>query len=322
MSAAAQAARMSVPGTVRNLARQGGESLAIALRIVSDLTAQEVALLIGMVRERVSLRPAASTAETAGDFVTGLTDAGKILLDLAGGESVVITDGMKEILGLRPSFAALADLVPRGINTVIDMHKHLLDMVAEQTRDLVESYADGRPLMPVERMAAMTRETIQSFIETQKMFLDNVAEQVTIATEGGKEGKAGRRDRSKALTQLAREGVDKFIEAQKELLELAIERIQAEGRGQKKPVPRTSLAEMARESVVRFTTAQKSLLDLALKPMAGGEEDEEPKPRARKRPAKTRQPEPKRTARKRPETRSARAAAAAAGASETDTTTT
>jgi hypothetical protein len=316
MSAAAPARASAPAGVVRYWTRQGGESLAVAMQIISDLTAQEVALVIGMLRERITLRPAASTVETAGDIVTGLTDGGKILLDLAADESAVMTDALKEALRLRPSFAALVDLIPRGVGTLIEMHKHLLDMVAGQTRELVEAYKEDKPLMAGTRLSKFTRQSIESFIETQKTFLDQVAEQVNIATQG-KEPKATRRERSKVLTQLAREGVEKFIDAQRGLLEVTMERMEGPERVRTKPVPRTSLAAMARESVQNFTTAQKSLLDLALKPIAMPVEPEKkPRPAARRR-QKARVAENPRAARKRAEGRGvARAAAASAGASD------
>ncbi len=315
MSAAAPARASAPAGVVRYWTRQGGESLAVALQIISDLTAQEVALVIGMLRERITLRPAASTVETAGDVVTGFTDAGKILLDLAADESAVMTDALKEALRLRPSFAALVDLIPRGVGTLIEMHKHILEMVAGQTRELVEAYKDDKPLMAGTRLSKFTRQTIESFIETQKTFLDQVAEQVNIATQG-KEPKATRRERSKVLTQLAREGVEKFIDAQRGLLEVAMERMEGNERVRAKPVPRTSLAAMARESVQNFTTAQKSLLDLALKPIAMPVETEK-KPHPARRRQKARAADKPRGARKRAEGRGvARAAAASAGGSD------
>jgi hypothetical protein len=311
---AASPARVTAPAGVRYWTRQGGESLAMAMQIISDLTAQEVALLVGMLRERMTLRPAPTTVETAGDVVTGFTDAGKILLDLAADESAVVTDALKEALRLRPSFAALVDLIPRGVGTLIEMHKHLLDMVAGQTRELVEAYRDDKPLMAGARLTTMTRRTIESFIETQKTFLDQIAEQVNIATQG-KEPKVIRRERSKVLTQLAREGVEKFIDAQRGLLELTMERMETNERVRARPVPRTSLATVARESVQNFTTAQKSLLDLALKPIAMPVETEKrPRPQ-RRRPKARAAAESPRAARKRAAERGSVARAAAATAS-------
>jgi hypothetical protein len=118
----------------------------------------------------------------------------------------------------------------------------------------------------------MARQGIENFVGAQKKFLDAVAEQVTVATEGG--GKAATKDRSKALAELAHEGADRFIEAQKQLLELALEWIEEDGK-----TPRTwakagsghpagvSWAEVTQKSVKNFVAAQKSLLDLAVRPV-------------------------------------------------------
>jgi hypothetical protein len=280
MSTAAQASAAFSPAEVRgSWARQGADSLAAALRIISDLTAQEIALLVGMLRERVGLRPDVAALKAASRVVTGFTGTGKILLDLAAGETATVTEGLKEVLGLRPSLAALVDLVPRGVGTLVEMEKRVLDAVADQTRDVVESYAEGKPFMATERVATMARRAIEGFIETQKTFLDEVAEQVTIATEGGKETKAARRERSKALIEMSRESIAKFIEAQKQVADLAFEQIAGDSHPRPKAAPRTSVAELTRKSVRNFTEAQKSLLDLALRPIAKQPEEAPRKPR-------------------------------------------
>ncbi len=266
MGAAAQAqARVSAATeALSQTARQGAESLAAALRIVSDLTAMEFALLIQVLRERAAIRPGARLAQNAGEMVSGFAEAGKILLDLAAEESAVGVGVIETALGLSPRMQALADILPRSMSAMVDLHKRLLDGVAEQTRDIVAWYADGKPMQPAARMAGMARIAVASFIETQKEFLDVVAEQVTLATEGGAQSKGRGRARSEVLTELAREGVDKFIAAQKEVLELALERMTNGKPTRTKPEPRTSLGEVTRKSVQNFTRAQKSLLDRAL----------------------------------------------------------
>ena len=297
MSAAPATARIPGPEDVRNWARQGVDSLAAVLKIVSDLTAQEVALVVGMLRERVNFPPFTSTAEAADRMVTGVNGVGKILLDLVAGETAIVVDGMKEALRLHPSVAAMADLVPRGVGTMIDMHKRVLDSLADETRDVIQAYTERNPSLAIDKLAARTRETFEDFIETQKTFLDQVTEQVTIATETPKESKAARRDRSKVLIELARDGVAKFIDAQKQALDLAIEQAEANGgHAHAKAVAHTSVAELTRKSVENFTAAQKSLLDLALKPV--NEASEAPKagaarrkPRPRKRAARAAQAE-------------------------------
>ena len=280
MSAAA-AARIRVPEELKNWTRQGVDSLAAVLKIVSDLTAQEVALVVGMLRERVDFPPFASGAEAAGRVVTGATGVGKIMLDLVAGETAVAVEGVKEALRLPASVGALADLVPRGVGTVIDMHKRVLDALAEQSADIVESYTEAKPSIATAKLAKRTREVFEDFIETQKTFLDEVTEQVTLATEAPKESKAARKDRSKVLIELARDGVTKFIEAQKQSLDLAIEQANG-GSAHAKTAPRTSVAELTRKSVENFTAAQKSLLDLALKPASAASKASKRAPARRK----------------------------------------
>jgi len=244
------------------------------MQIISDLTAQEVALIEGMLRERMTVRPAASTMETASDVLKGFADAGKILLDLAADESAVFTDALKQALSLRPGLAALVDLIPRSVGTLTEMQKNLLDMMMGQTREAVEAYKESKPLITGARLSRMTRQTFESFVETQKIFLDQVAEQVSIATQE-QETKASPQERSAILNQLAREGVEKFIDAQRALLKLAMETVEASERVRARPALRTSLAVLARESVQNFTTAQKSLLDLAFRPISQPAEAEE-----------------------------------------------
>jgi hypothetical protein len=218
-----------------------------------------------MVRERVTLRPGASIAETAGRVVTGLTRAGNILLDLAAAESTVIVQGLKDGVPLGHSTSALADLIPLAMGTIIDSQKRFLDAIAEQSQELVEAYTEGEPLTLGTRLTKMGRERLECFVDAQKKLLDQVADQVTIATEPGKEGKAA--DRSKVMIQLVRESIGKFIDTQKQLLDLTIKQMEAGSRGHVKPAPHTSLAELTQKSVRNFTTAQKSLLDIAVKPV-------------------------------------------------------
>lgn len=276
MSAAAPAQARAFAS---NLARQGTESLAAALRIMSDLTAQEVALMIGMVRERASLKPAVSIA---GKVVTGFTEGGKILLDLAAGESEVMADGFKEAFRLPVRIGDMVDLFPLGLGTLTEMHKRMLDAVAEQTKGFVDSYMEGRKLMAGERLVKLAQQSLESFIESQKTFLDQIAEQVAIATSSGHPAKP-HQDRAKALIQMSRESIDKFMAAQKQVAELIMDQVEDVEKMRAESTPRTSVAELTRKSVQNFTSAQKSLLDLALKPLP---EASTPKPRAAaRRPA-------------------------------------
>lgn len=276
MAAAAQAPTGLSALTARpaDWARQGVETVATAVKIISDLTAQELALGIGMVRERVTLRPAPAVAELAGRTITALIAAEKILLDLAVGETALITDGLKEVLPIRPSVAALADLIPRGVETIAEVQTQFLDTAVQEIQGLVESYTEDQPLMAVTRLGNLTRTELECLIDIQKKLLDQFAEQVTLATEGGeKASKGAGKDRSQVAIRMTRDSIEKLIDTQKRLLHLAIEQLEA-GMPHERPQKRTSFAELTQKSVHNITAAQKSLLDLAVRPIRGEAETE------------------------------------------------
>jgi hypothetical protein len=257
-------------------ARQGIESFVAAQKTLLDLTAQQNALVFGMVRERLikpTFRPDAAIVKLAEEGVERLTAAGKILLDLAAGETALVVDGVKEGLRL-PAFARTAlDVVRDRVDTLISLQKRLLEAATEQTHTVAESYREGKVGMAGASLAELARQGIESFIETEKKFLDLVAHEVTAATKAGKEGRKHAGGPSKVLAQLAREGVEKYIDAQKQLLHLAMEQMESTGKvtGElleaARKEARTSFVELTEKSVRNFVTTQKSLMDLAVKPI-------------------------------------------------------
>lgn len=297
------------PGRLASWVRQGVESFAAAQRILLDLTAQQNALAIGVLRERLPrLRPVASLIDMGNRAIAGLAGAGDILLDLAASETAVAADGVKEALRLGPAGSAVADIVRHRTVTLIEMQRRLLDGVAAQMHDVAASYEEGKGLTGGASIGELARRAMEGFVETEKKFLDLVSEEVDAAVEGAPARKPAR-DRSKVLTQLAREGVEKYIDAQKELLELAIQRFGANGKGSReraeaaraaKEELRTSFAELTRKSVKNFVNAEKSLLEVAVKP-----------PKRTVRPAPGPKPRRKARARKAPAAKQAAAAAEA-----------
>ena len=84
-------------------ARQGIDSFVAAQKILLDLTAQQNALVIGMLRENLSkplLWPGEAIATIADKGVQNISAAGKILLDLAGDGTELVVDRVKEAVPL------------------------------------------------------------------------------------------------------------------------------------------------------------------------------------------------------------------------------
>ena len=279
-------------------ARQGIESFAAAQKALFDLTARQNAVVIGMVQERLSrpgLRPGDMLAPLADKGVETLTAAGKVLLDLAAGETALVADWAKE-----PAVGALSDVVRHRADAFIDMQKRLLDVAAEQTHAIVESYRQGNVRGLGESVAELAKRGIEGLVETEKKFLDSAVHEVTAASKPGKEGKTAARNQLKILTQLAQEGVEQYIDVQKKLLDLAIDQLKFTGEVSGERIEtlrdevRRSWGELTAKSVWNFVVAQQSLRSHAAKPQtakATAEARKSPsaRPRAKKQAARTRE---------------------------------
>jgi len=274
-------------------ARQGIESFVAAQKILLDLTAQQNALVIGMVREHLSkpiFRPGDAIAKITDKGVANFAAAGKILLDLAASETALVMDGFKEVLPLPLAARTLADVLRHRVDAFVSMQKRFLDAARDQTHAVAESYQEGEGLMVAASLAELARRGIEGFVETEKKFLDLAAHEVTAATKGDEDVHKPAQDRFKVLTRVAREGVEKYIDAQKKLLNLAIDQLESTGKATGEGIEaarkeaRTSWGELTQKSVRNIVTAQKSLMDLAVKPLRTSATEEFRKtPRARPR---------------------------------------
>jgi hypothetical protein len=277
-------AQTASPGSLlTGWARQGVQSFVAAQKILMDLAAQENALLIGMVRERLSksgFQPGISVAGLAEKGVENLASAGKILLDLAADETALAVDGLKEGLRLPAATGAVAEVVRHRVDTFIELQKSLLDATAEQAHVVAESYRAGEKMMAAANVAELARRGMEGFVESEKKFLDLAAQEVSAAAKGDKRSTKPPKERMEVLTKVAREGAEKYIATQKKLMDLAIEQLEeaAKPSREHKETPKKDApplwGELTEKSMKNFVTAEKSLLDLAMKPIKGpGHED-------------------------------------------------
>jgi len=277
-------------------ARQGFGSFMAAQKILLDLTAQQNALVIGMLRESLSdpPRPDRAFAKIADKGIQNLTDAGKILLDLAADETSLVVDGVKGVIPLPAAAGTVANLIRHRLLTLVDLQKRFLDVAAEEMHEVAEAYQEGKGLMAAgASVGKLARRGLESIVETEKDFLDLAVHEVSAERKAdGKERKPPR-ERYRFVSQLAREGGEKYLDAQKKLLNLAIEQIESAGKvvsGRAESArtgARASLGELTEKSVRNLATAQKSLMDLVVKPgKASGTEPKRKAPRTRPKVAK------------------------------------
>lgn len=274
--------------------RQGVGSFMAAQKILLDLAAQQNALVIGMLRERLSDPPSPGLmlAEIADKGVENLTAAGNILLELASSETELVMDGMKEMLPLPDPAGRMANVLRHRLITLLDLHKRFLQAAAEHTHEAAESYRNGKGLIPTGAHAVeLARHGIEDLVENEKKFLDLVSDELNAVMKGEAEDRKPARERYKVLAHMAREAGEKYIDAQKKLLQMTVNEMENAGKtvshrlDSARKEARTSLGELTDKSVQNFSTARKSLVQLVAPPKekAASSSKERPRKAARVR---------------------------------------
>jgi hypothetical protein len=263
----------SIPGLLGEWVRQGAEGFIATQKILLDLVAQQNALALTIIRERIGAlapSPSGKIVELAGRGVENFMEAQKALLDLAGRQNAIIADGFKPVMK-GTVFEPLAEVAQQGLENFIAAQKTFLQMAEAQTKGAVEDYRQGKGLA-ASRLAELARDGMRTFVDSQKRFLDIVEEQIVEKKEpapAGEEPAPRRID----IFEMAKQSIDALVEAQKRLLDVASDQIEVNVRftreafradGEERPV--TSLTEVMRKSIDSFVAAQKAMVDLASKP--------------------------------------------------------
>lgn len=277
--------------------RQGTESFFASQRVLMDLVMRQNARTFTAFQERlVEARNVAGTAATemAGEGISNFIAAQRVLLNLAQRQNEIITTVVHERAGAWAPVAAVTDLVSRGVDTVIGMQQHFLTMAARQADEWIDATKSGEPFEGI-HLTALARESMETFVRSQKKFLDVLAEETAHATGKGTNGKSNV-GRKTELTELARQSAEAYIDAQKKLLDVAAQQLKVNAKTAREaiaamnPLPVETLGELARHTVDGFVESQQALLDLVVKPphhASKAQAAEHPKP-GRKRPASAR----------------------------------
>ena len=120
-------------------------------------------------------------------------------------------------------------------------------------------------------MAELGRAAMETFVRSQKKFLDVLAEETAHAT-GEHNGTKAASKKHAEFAELAREGAEAFIDAQKKLLDIAAQQLAVEVKGAReaaeaiRPLPAALMSGVARRAVDSFVDAQKAVLDLVGRP--------------------------------------------------------
>ena len=292
------------PSPISTLAgwlRQGTESFFASQRILMDLVMRQNAGTISTLQGRLTdARDIASTAvtEMAGEGISNFIAAQRVVLNLAQRQNQILTTVVKERAPASAPLGAVTELLSRGVDTVIDMQQHFLSLAARQADEWIDSTKKGEPFEGI-HLTALAREGMETFVRSQKKFLDALAEETAHATGKETNGHAYTAKRTE-LTELARQSAEAYIDAQKKLLDVVTQqlKVNAKTTGEAieaiNPVPTETLSELARHTVDGLVEYQQALLNLVVKTPHRAPKSHsaapEPKPRRKRVAAVRRKP--------------------------------
>src|SRR5664279_1930377 len=293
------------PSSISMLAgwlKQGTESFFASQRILMDLVMRQNANTISAFQGRLTeARHVAGNAvtEMAGEGISNFIAAQRVLLNLAQRENEILTTVVKERIGGPAPVAAITDLFSRGVDTILGMQQHLLTLAARQADEWIDATKNGEPFEGLQ-LAALARESMETFVRSQKKFLDVLAEETAHATGKDTNGKA--HAKKTELTELARQSAEAYIDAQKKLLDVATQQLKVNAKtareaiGAMNPLPVETLGELLKHTVAGLVESEQELLDVIIKPARQAPKAHAapppPKPKQARKPAARRKPVP------------------------------
>jgi hypothetical protein len=266
--------------------------LFVFQRRLLDVAIGQYSNIIHSVRQQFSDPRHSRTAilgEVAGEGITHLIEAQKVLLELGLKENEIVMAGAKERLGEMPAARAVADLLGRSVENFIHLQQQFLKIAGKQTQSWVEEAKTGK-LYQSELLVQLAREGIETFVKAQTQLLDVIADELAKAT-GRKRAHGAKNSKKTELSALVRQAMESFIDAQRKLLDLAGQQMNANVKTAGKalevlrPFPLPPLEELTREGVKSYLDAQKALMDLIVRPEREHKHRAKTKRRA-KRPAR------------------------------------
>jgi hypothetical protein len=270
-AASAQSERTSIPEMIAEWVRQGTEGFIATQKILLDLAAQQNALALTVIRERVGLIPPAplkALTDLTAKCLQNFIQAQQIILDIAARQNCIIADGLKPMIAGTPA-DRLSCIVHEGIDSFIAGQKKFLQLFESEAEGAIKDFGHRKPF-DRERVTDLARDSVRTFVKSQKKFLDVVEEQLTAKKEVPEENKGV------DLLEMAKQSIDAFVDAERKLLDLASDQINVNVRFVKDAFDSnaksktTTLPDVMKKSVESFVAAQKALAELASKPRKAG----------------------------------------------------
>ncbi|MGD0214064.1 MAG: hypothetical protein ABSB87_12595, partial [Terriglobales bacterium] len=209
----------SFPSLLLGWAQQGFDSFLATQKILIDFATGKTSGAIKNLREGITdpeHSPAAIITELAVEATANLTEAQRILLNLAQEENEIMMKGVKERLGASETAVAIAERLRRAINTLVETEQDYLTTASKHAHKRLEAAKAGKG-PDIACLVDAARDGMEDFVRAQKKFLD------VVIADGAKVKGAKVEETAKKteLSKLARESANSLIDAQKKLLDLA-----------------------------------------------------------------------------------------------------
>jgi len=267
----------SIADLVGDWIRQATEGFIATQKILLDLAAQQNALALTIVRERLGLfspRLSKTATKLVGQGAHNLFSAQQALLDLLSRQNAIVADGLKPGIAGTPA-EGLADVIHRGLDNFITTQKEFWRILEEETEGAVKDLGEGNGFK-LSRVPELAREELRNLVESQKKFLSIVEEELLARKKRTGERMEGGVD----VFEMTKESVDAFVEAQQQLLDLASNQVDVNVKlvkevfnPQSQKRHTTTFPEVMKKSVDSFLAAQKALVEIASKPRHSAEEE-------------------------------------------------
>lgn len=264
--------------------QQGVESFFATQRILVDLAMRQNAVAMKSLRQGFSdpeHSPVEILTELAVEGTSSFVEAQRILLNLAQEENTILLNAVKERTAESAPAVAATNLMRRTIDTFLGMQQEFLKITSKQTLDWLEGARKGK--IGGNHLVEMARESMHTFVQAQKKFLDVVAQETTHMTSAREKVKPIKKTE---LSKLAREASNAFIEAQKKLLDVAGQQMNVNLKVATRtlelmnPARLLPMANLTGNGIKSFVDAEKALIGTMVKPVVGR--------MPRKRPARPR----------------------------------
>jgi hypothetical protein len=261
--------------------RQGTEGFIATQKILLDLAAQQNALALTILRERLGLlspAPVGAIVDMAGKGVKNFLEAQQVVLDIVIKQNEILSEGLKPAI-TGSAVEGLAEVVHQGFDNFVTAQKQFLEFFQAETEGAVKDFTDGKRF-DTARLSDLAREGMRNFLQSQQRFLAIVEEQITKKEETAPVPDDQRKRVD--LFDMAKQSIDAFVKAQERLLDLASDQIDVNVKMTRQlfsmdvqAQPTTKLPDLVKKSVDSFVAAQKALVDLASKPRKHAERQEE-----------------------------------------------